>query len=90
MPELVEHGQTGLIVERGDSEKLAAALCLLLSDASLRERMGAVKGGSALSPFPSIPCRDTLGFPWTNPIWSRVPEAHSLSCCRYHLIPAHD
>jgi glycosyltransferase involved in cell wall biosynthesis len=40
-PELVIHGETGLLVERGDREGLAAALGALLSDGALRERLGA-------------------------------------------------
>jgi glycosyltransferase involved in cell wall biosynthesis len=40
-PELVLHGQTGLLVERGDREGLAAALLALLSDDALRASFGA-------------------------------------------------
>jgi glycosyltransferase involved in cell wall biosynthesis len=41
LPEVVVDGETGILVERGDSEALAAAICKLLSDPHLRERMGA-------------------------------------------------
>jgi glycosyltransferase involved in cell wall biosynthesis len=41
LPEVVVDGETGILVERGDSEGLAAAICKLLSDPHLRERMGA-------------------------------------------------
>jgi len=40
-PELVLHGETGLLVERGDPEALAAAIGALLADEALRERLGA-------------------------------------------------
>jgi glycosyltransferase involved in cell wall biosynthesis len=40
MPELVVDGETGLLVEPGDPEGLAAALCGLLADPELRRRMG--------------------------------------------------
>jgi phosphatidyl-myo-inositol dimannoside synthase len=39
--EVVEHGQTGFLVDQGDREELAAALIQLLENPSLRERMGA-------------------------------------------------
>jgi len=41
LPEVVVDGETGILVERGDSEGLAAAISRLLSDGHLRERMGA-------------------------------------------------
>jgi glycosyltransferase involved in cell wall biosynthesis len=41
IPEVVVDGETGILVERGDSNGLAAAICKLLADPQLRERMGA-------------------------------------------------
>ncbi|MSO42058.1 MAG: colanic acid biosynthesis glycosyltransferase WcaL [Solirubrobacterales bacterium] len=41
IPELVSDGANGLLVEPGDSEALATALGSLLSDAALRDRLGA-------------------------------------------------
>ncbi|MEJ5203329.1 MAG: glycosyltransferase family 4 protein [Anaerolineales bacterium] len=38
--EIVEDGQTGLLVEPGDSDETAEAMLRLLSDSSLRERIG--------------------------------------------------
>ncbi|HEX8756911.1 MAG TPA: glycosyltransferase family 4 protein [Steroidobacteraceae bacterium] len=40
LPEVVVDGETGILVERGDSEALAAAIGKLLSDPHLRRRMG--------------------------------------------------
>ena len=40
IPEIIADGETGLLVEPGDSRGLAAALERLLNDASLAERMG--------------------------------------------------
>jgi glycosyltransferase involved in cell wall biosynthesis len=40
MPEVVDEGKTGLLVEAGDVNGLAAALNRLLDDESLRQSMG--------------------------------------------------
>jgi glycosyltransferase involved in cell wall biosynthesis len=40
VPEVVTHGKHGLIVSPGDSDELAAALLTLLTDRTLRSRMG--------------------------------------------------
>jgi glycosyltransferase involved in cell wall biosynthesis len=41
LPEVVVDGETGILVERGDAEGLAAAIAKLLADPQLRGRMGA-------------------------------------------------
>jgi glycosyltransferase involved in cell wall biosynthesis len=41
IPEAVEHGRTGLLVEPGDAKALAGAIVRLLKDRALRQRMGA-------------------------------------------------
>lgn len=41
LPEVVIDGETGILVERGDTEGLTAAISKLLADPHLRERMGA-------------------------------------------------
>jgi len=41
IPELVEHGETGLLVEPGDSEAIAATLDRLLTSGDLRARLAA-------------------------------------------------
>ncbi|UCE24393.1 MAG: glycosyltransferase [Candidatus Zixiibacteriota bacterium] len=40
LPEIVDQGETGYLVEPGDSSTLAEKLCLLLRNSDLRERMG--------------------------------------------------
>lgn len=40
LPEIVEHGRTGLLVPPGDAERLAAALLGLLQDPGKADRMG--------------------------------------------------
>jgi glycosyltransferase involved in cell wall biosynthesis len=40
IPYLVDHNRTGLLVESGDVDGLAAAITILLRDSSLRRRMG--------------------------------------------------
>lgn len=40
MQEIVEDGETGLFIERGNREDIASALARMLGDTALRERMG--------------------------------------------------
>jgi glycosyltransferase involved in cell wall biosynthesis len=40
IPEIVEHGKTGLLVDRGDSRGLAAAMIEILDRANAKEEMG--------------------------------------------------
>jgi glycosyltransferase involved in cell wall biosynthesis len=40
IPEVVQEGVSGILVERGAPEALAEAVCHLLADPGLRERMG--------------------------------------------------
>ena len=51
LPEVVEHGVTGLIVPRGDSNALAAAIGDLLADPARRARMGQAGRERALRLF---------------------------------------
>ena len=51
LPEVVEHGVTGLVVPRGDVEALAAAMEALLADPNRRRRMGVAGRERALRLF---------------------------------------
>jgi len=51
LPEVVEHGVTGLIVPRGDSSALAAAIGALLADPAKRNQMGRAGRERALRLF---------------------------------------
>ena len=51
LPEVVEHGVTGLIVPRGDSNALALAIGSLLEDPDRRRRMGLAGRERALRLF---------------------------------------
>jgi len=51
LPEVVEHGVTGLIVPRGDSTALAEAIGSLLEDPERRRRMGIAGRERALRLF---------------------------------------
>jgi glycosyltransferase involved in cell wall biosynthesis len=51
LPEVVEHGVTGLVVPRGDSTALAGAIGTLLDDPTLRRRMGLAGRERALRLF---------------------------------------
>jgi len=49
--EAIEHGETGLLLERGDVEETSAAIGMLLADPALRERMGAAGRERVLAHF---------------------------------------
>ena len=51
LPEVVEHGVTGLVVPRGDTAALAEAIGSLLADPARRRRMGAAGRERALRLF---------------------------------------
>jgi glycosyltransferase involved in cell wall biosynthesis len=51
LPEVVEHGVTGLIVPRGDSRALADAMAALLADPLRRAQMGRAGRERALRLF---------------------------------------
>ena len=51
LPEVVEHGVTGLVVPRGDADALAGAIGSLLADPELRRRMGQAGRERALRHF---------------------------------------
>lgn len=51
IPELVRHGETGLLFERGDSSQLAAQLALILGDAALAARLGEAARAEAVRRF---------------------------------------
>jgi len=52
IPELIEDGQTGLLVPPGDAPALAAALTRLVADAELRARLGAAARQAAAAYTP--------------------------------------
>jgi len=51
IPELVEDGKTGFLVDRGDTAAMAARILELLTDSALRERMGAAGHQAAEEKF---------------------------------------
>jgi glycosyltransferase involved in cell wall biosynthesis len=51
LPEVVEHGVTGVIVPRGDTEALAQAIGALLADPDRRRQMGVAGRVRALRLF---------------------------------------
>jgi glycosyltransferase involved in cell wall biosynthesis len=51
LPEVVEHGVTGLVVPRGDTDALASAMESLLADPARRRRMGVAGRERALRLF---------------------------------------
>lgn len=51
IPELVEDGETGFLVPRGDVSQIADKISLLLADSSLRERMGSAARRAAEAKF---------------------------------------
>ncbi|MGD1017996.1 MAG: glycosyltransferase family 4 protein [Verrucomicrobiia bacterium] len=61
IPDWVEEGKTGLLVTPGRSDELADALVGLLSDAEMRERLGATARAKALAQYaPRVVAQKTL------------------------------
>lgn len=54
LSEVVEHGQTGVLVPSGDAHRLAEAIVTLLRDPELRRRMGAAGRRRAMEQFDSV------------------------------------
>jgi glycosyltransferase involved in cell wall biosynthesis len=57
VPEQIADGETGLLVEPGDADELAAALTRLTQDADLRARIGAAARTRAEQAFDLEPFR---------------------------------
>jgi glycosyltransferase involved in cell wall biosynthesis len=57
VPEQISDGETGLLVEAGDPDELAAALARLTQDAGLRRRLGAAARARAEQAFDLEPFR---------------------------------
>jgi glycosyltransferase involved in cell wall biosynthesis len=60
IPEVVSDGEDGLLVAPGDPEAIAAAVCRLLDDESLRLRLGTAASKAALSRFQPRQSADAL------------------------------
>jgi len=56
IPELLEHGRNGLLVQPGDPAELASALTALLADASLRRSLGEAARASVVQRFALEEC----------------------------------
>ncbi len=80
IPDVIRHGENGLLVEAGNVADIAASLRRLLASASLREEMG-VKGRESVSQFSAESvARDWLllyeSIAAANGVNKRVPESH--------------
>jgi len=66
IPELIDNGDTGLLVPPGNTTELAAAIELLLSDRDLRERLATRARAAVVERFDSAACARTLAdlFGW--------------------------
>ena len=52
LEDLIDHGQTGLLIERGSVVALAEAIVQLAGDAGLRERLGAAARRHVATHYP--------------------------------------
>jgi glycosyltransferase involved in cell wall biosynthesis len=73
VPELVEHGQTGLLVPPGSSQELAQALVRLARDDGLRATLGAAARTVSVTL-----CSPEREFMETDAIYREVVNSHSL------------
>lgn len=78
MPEIVEHGVTGLLVEPADPEALAQALCEMLADRQRQRSMGAAGRSRALDRFSWRKSSDTLLTLFENA--TGEPSSAPMSC----------
>jgi glycosyltransferase involved in cell wall biosynthesis len=60
IPEVVRDGEDGILVPPGNSEAIAAAVCRLLDDETLRKRLGDAAVKSAFSRFQPQKSADEL------------------------------
>lgn len=51
IPEIIENGRTGFLINKGDSRELSDRLCQLLGDAELRQQMGRAAREKYLNEF---------------------------------------
>jgi glycosyltransferase involved in cell wall biosynthesis/Tfp pilus assembly protein PilF len=77
-PELVEHGKTGLIVERSDVDALAEAIIPLLKDADLRQEMGQAARQRGVEQFPFDKVAVDLQHLYNNLCCEAIPASMSL------------
>lgn len=61
IPEVVLHGETGLLVEEGDVDAMAAAIALLATDPNLAARLGAAGRQRCLEAFTTAHHHQQLG-----------------------------
>ena len=61
VPQVIEHGVNGLLVEPGDIEGIAAAIARLMSDPALRERLGTAARQTIAARFSLDATLDRLG-----------------------------
>jgi glycosyltransferase involved in cell wall biosynthesis len=60
LPEIVEHGRTGLLVPSGDADALAEALVAVAGDSARAAMMGAAGRERALAEFSQERCTDRI------------------------------
>lgn len=77
MPEIIQHGETGLLAPAGDIDALGAALVRLLRDADVRASMGA-RGHE----------RVAASFTWASVADRIIPFLHNATSSIYHDISA--
>jgi glycosyltransferase involved in cell wall biosynthesis len=60
LPEVIEHDRVGLTVEPGDPAALASAICRLLAEPELRQRLGTAGRERVLSRYTAAAVRDQM------------------------------
>ena len=73
LPELVEHGETGLLVPRGDGRALANALLTLLRDPGLAGRLGAAGKARAERDYSAARMAQKVGDVYADLVGGRAP-----------------
>jgi glycosyltransferase involved in cell wall biosynthesis len=78
IPEVVRDGEDGILVPPADSEAIAAAVCRVLADESLRARLGKAATKTAFTRFQPQQSADALTKIYESVVATKMHKTHKL------------